>query len=67
VWALALAQAAMASCLVAFSFPIITFSTMEVANRTGSCPTSPIWERSHRRLSDDRSWPSSVMIPRVGS
>lgn len=32
-----------------------------------SCPTYPIWFRSHSRLRSLRSCPSSLMLPTIGS
>mmetsp|Transcript_11837 Transcript_11837/g.29653 ORF Transcript_11837/g.29653 Transcript_11837/m.29653 type:complete len:166 (+) Transcript_11837:402-899(+) len=65
--AFALWAAASTSWGVAVSLPYIMFSMMVVANRTGSCDTSPSDLRSHRTLRPLRSTPSRRTVPDVGS
>ena len=49
------------------SRPNLMFSMMEVAKRTGSCPTTPILSRSQPTLSEVTSRPSTNTDPASGS
>jgi len=61
-WMLAMRAAAMTSSIVTSRLlsPYWMFSRMLQSNRTGSCETSPIWERSHWIPNSWMSFPSTI-------
>mmetsp|Transcript_12835 Transcript_12835/g.21024 ORF Transcript_12835/g.21024 Transcript_12835/m.21024 type:complete len:157 (-) Transcript_12835:1488-1958(-) len=67
LWACAALAASATASSEASGSPCLMFRLMVPAKSTGSCPTYPICERYHLRLSPRMSWPSRQTAPSRGS
>mmetsp|Transcript_30852 Transcript_30852/g.48349 ORF Transcript_30852/g.48349 Transcript_30852/m.48349 type:complete len:166 (-) Transcript_30852:2198-2695(-) len=66
-WALHICAASITSWSEEPGFPARILSMMLPMNRTGSCPTRPMVDRSHCKFSSLKSTPSKVTAPCSGS